>query len=69
MKLYVLPVERICNASCRFCITNFRETSKKEFLDIRDLERVLAGGNWDEIFEIIKGLDEIYNVNITVWEL
>ena len=29
----------------------------------------LAGGNWDEIFEIIKGLDEIYNVNITVWEL
>ena len=42
MKLYVLPVEKACNASCQWCITDFRETAKKELLAVADLEEKLA---------------------------
>jgi MoaA/NifB/PqqE/SkfB family radical SAM enzyme len=42
MKLYVLPVEKACNASCQWCITDFRETAKKGLLAVADLEEKLA---------------------------
>lgn len=43
MKLYVLPVERACDARCHFCITNFREpVSASSSLDPQKLEHLLA---------------------------
>lgn len=45
MKLYVLPVEKICNANCEFCITKVRKKSgilcKEDYLHISDLEKNL----------------------------
>ena len=42
MKLYVLPVERACDARCSFCITDFRDAiTRKQFLDVAALEKVL----------------------------
>tara|TARA_Y100000310_G_scaffold292965_1_gene322168 strand:+ start:645 stop:1373 length:729 start_codon:yes stop_codon:yes gene_type:complete len=45
MKLYVVPVETKCNAFCNFCITRLREKkgilSKKDFLQIEDLKKLL----------------------------
>ncbi len=35
-------MEKACNASCSWCITDFRETAKKELLALADLERQLA---------------------------
>ena len=49
MKLYILPVEKACNAKCKWCITNFRETASREFLELGSLERVLEKGNFDKI--------------------
>ena len=41
MKLYVIPVETACNASCNFCITRFRKHAQKEILDLGDLKKAL----------------------------
>lgn len=45
MKIYVVPVESKCNASCDFCITNVRKKSgvlcNEEFLNLFDLETSL----------------------------
>src|SRR3989344_492756 len=63
MKLYVLPVEKICNASCNFCITNFRETSNKEFLDINCLVKILDDYSPNSI-EITGGGEPLLHRNI-----
>ena len=46
MKLYVLPVEKNCNAKCGFCITKIREKTgilcEQEYLDISRLEQTLS---------------------------
>jgi MoaA/NifB/PqqE/SkfB family radical SAM enzyme len=63
MKLYVTPVEKACNASCDFCITNFRETSDKEFLRVNDLEAVLSKYNFDSI-EITGGGEPLMHSKI-----
>jgi len=47
MKLYVIPVEKDCNGSCKFCITKFRDL-KKGFLKLDDL-KVLDGLDVDKI--------------------
>jgi organic radical activating enzyme len=49
MKLYVLPVERYCNGSCKFCITNVREKSEEEYLKKEALEAVLHHGVFESI--------------------
>jgi organic radical activating enzyme len=45
MKLYVLPVEKACNANCGFCITKVREKTgilcEQEYLDVSELEESL----------------------------
>jgi len=38
MKLYVIPVATMCNASCRYCITKSRKHCAREFLEISDLK-------------------------------
>ena len=42
MKLYVLPVETACDASCKFCITNFRQMAPTQILGLNDLEKTLS---------------------------
>lgn len=42
MKLYVVPIGSICNASCSFCITKFRKPGRKEFLNPYSLSKVLS---------------------------
>jgi organic radical activating enzyme len=46
MKLYVLPVEKFCNADCGFCITKVRDRTgilcKEGFLSVDNLEKSLA---------------------------
>jgi organic radical activating enzyme len=37
MKLYVIPVEKDCNANCKFCITKLRDF-KKAYLNLKNLE-------------------------------
>jgi molybdenum cofactor biosynthesis enzyme MoaA len=45
MKLYVLPVEKKCNAKCGFCITKVRERTgilcARDYLKVRDLKSSL----------------------------
>ena len=45
MKLYVLPVEKDCNANCGFCITKVRERAgilcEQEYLKVSDLKQCL----------------------------
>jgi organic radical activating enzyme len=41
MKLYVLPVERDCNATCPFCVNQFRNLGDS-FLDVGLLEKCLS---------------------------
>ena len=48
MKLYVLPVERACDASCSFCVTNFRENFGA-LLDISKMEECLDGRDFEKI--------------------
>ena len=50
MKLYVLPVERVCPASCPWCITDFREPIvKEEYLSVGKLKNALAGTEYEKI--------------------
>jgi organic radical activating enzyme len=53
MKLYVLPVERFCNANCGFCITKVREKTgilcEKEYLAIDSLKKTLEKYNVSKI--------------------
>lgn len=34
MKAYLIPVKKLCNAKCSFCITNFYNPKGQEFIDI-----------------------------------
>ena len=52
MKLYLIPVEKLCNASCGFCITDSRKTSDKEFIDIGDLDKIIRSFVHQEIEKI-----------------
>lgn len=56
MKLYVLPVERICKGRCKWCITKYRKMANARFLDIEDLEKCLIERRFDKI-EITGGGD------------
>ena len=49
MKLYVLPLEKACNAKCKWCITNYRNTVKREILELGNLEKILSGKSFDKI--------------------
>lgn len=53
MKLYVLPVERDCNADCGFCITKIREKNgtlcDEGYLKISDLEKSLERSDISKI--------------------
>ena len=53
MKLYVLPVEKLCNANCGFCITKVRENTgmlcEQEYLDVSELEDSLNLYNINKI--------------------
>lgn len=49
MKLYVLPIERACNAHCGFCITYFRYNAPREILSLDCLERSLVLTRPDKI--------------------
>lgn len=41
MKLYIIPIQSRCNASCTFCITRYRQESGwGEVLDIKSLEQI-----------------------------
>ena len=56
MKLYILPVEKICKGKCKWCITKYRKTAKVNFLNINDLRDKLEVEKFDNI-EITGGGD------------
>src|SRR3989344_1830723 len=56
MKLYVLPVEKICKGKCQWCITRYRKIANANFLSINDLRNKLEVGKFDKI-EITGGGD------------
>jgi len=63
MKLYVIPTETRCNASCGFCITRFRNLKGKEFLELDDLEKILESLDLTKI-EITGGGEPLLNRDI-----
>ncbi|MBI4451329.1 radical SAM protein, partial [Candidatus Woesearchaeota archaeon] len=63
MKLYVLPVETACNAACPFCITDYRQTARKELLDIGSLDAVLNKYSFERI-EITGGGEPLLHHDI-----
>ncbi len=48
MKLYAIPVETACDASCEFCITKFRR-GFGDFLDPDAVEKSLEGKEFEKI--------------------
>lgn len=54
MKLYVIPVERNCNASCPYCINQFRKLGSS-FLEVSRLENCLKDLSSIEAIEITGG--------------
>ncbi|MDP3881892.1 MAG: radical SAM protein [Nanoarchaeota archaeon] len=49
MKLYVLPIEKVCNAHCAFCITDFRLNASKEVLSLESLVKILVSQKFSKI--------------------
>jgi len=49
MKLYVLPVETVCKAKCKFCITKYRKNAENEILKLEGLVKILNLFNFEKI--------------------
>ncbi len=64
MKVYVIPTEKACNASCWFCITNTRKSVGKEFLSVETLEKVLAKISDVSSIEITGGGEPLLNKDV-----
>ncbi len=63
-KLYVIPVEKACNAHCRFCITPLRNNNHGEFLSVENLEKTLDKHYFDRI-EITGGGEPLLHPDIS----
>ena len=63
MKAYVIPVEQLCNGTCNFCITRFRNTINSEFLNPAKLKKLNLFNNINNI-EITGGGEPSLNFNI-----
>ncbi len=40
MKIYLIPVESVCNGKCDFCITKFRDKIDSEFIKLSKLKKL-----------------------------
>lgn len=50
MRMYIIPVKKVCNASCTFCyMKEKKEDNKKEFIDFNNLKDIIKNNNFDEI--------------------
>lgn len=73
MKVYVIPVEKICNGKCKFCITKFRKTINSDFLEPTKLKHLSKFQNITKI-EITGGgepslhpkINEIINLCVKI---
>lgn len=65
MKIYVVPVENLCNARCYFCITRFKnEKGFGELLNVADLSKIFLMEGIDKI-EITGGGEPFLHPKIT----
>lgn len=63
MKIYLIPVESVCNGKCNFCITKYRKKINSEFIDISKLKELNKFKNIQKI-EITGGGEPSFHLNI-----
>lgn len=64
MKLYVIPVESLCNGKCSYCITNSRGKIDSEFLNPSVLRKTLQKLDNISLIEITGGGEPFLNKDI-----
>jgi organic radical activating enzyme len=64
MKLYILPVEKVCESRCSWCITKFRKTIDGQFISLEDVLNVLSRMTFEKI-EITGGGEPTIHKNIS----
>jgi molybdenum cofactor biosynthesis enzyme MoaA len=64
MKIYILPTEKICNGKCVFCITRYRQSANKQFLDYKKIKSVLKNFKDIDNIEITGGGEPLLNPQI-----
>lgn len=63
MKIYLIPVESVCNGKCNFCITKFRKKIDSEFIEISKLKELNKFKNIQKV-EITGGGEPSFHPDI-----